>query len=57
MKNISTETNIEEVTITKQQAHFFAIQLFSEIKNYIADHKAEFAAWCVEQEEKINEQE
>lgn len=47
MKVIS---NAENYTISTKQAQYFAIQVFSEIKQYLAEHKAEFEEWLIEEE-------
>ncbi len=40
--------------ISDNQAKFFAVSIFSEVKNYIAAHRAEFEAWLYEEEQKSN---
>lgn len=36
-------------TITKKQAHYFAISVFSDVKVYIKEHQSEFEQWQAEQ--------
>lgn len=47
--NMTVITNINDVQINKKQAEFFAIQIFSGMKEYISSHKKEFEQWEIQQ--------
>lgn len=40
-----------ELKLSQKQARFFAIQIYSSMKEYIADHKVEFEDWLNKNEE------
>lgn len=41
--------------ITKKQAQYFAISIFSDVKKYVKEHQAEFEQWQAKQAGEINE--
>lgn len=46
MTKLSLETNADKIKMSKNQAHYFAIQVFSNMKKYIQDHRQEYEQWC-----------
>ena len=47
---ISIEKNIDSFQIGSEQARYFSIQIFSGMKKYIEEHKAEFEEWLLNEE-------
>ena len=44
-------TNTEGYAISREQAHYFAIQVFAEMKKYIAAHKQDYEQWLKDEKE------